>query len=511
MTIEKDQPHPGLNPDGAVEHEVDSNLPGPGSPGKQNEVSESTRFKWLNDELIQKGYDPDSLDRPLTPYELDDIRYSLSSLSIGFFEELVGRGAFGDHAMLDEAGLKEHKHERSRRQVLRQIQNLGIGVDVDRNRPRDLVLSAEEVETIRSAFVGELHIPNAHWFEVFLRDGTYQAPAELIISEEDQRNANEQARLRFEVEQTKFKERAKRQAQRELNAEELAAARGPRTKRTGEQFAEIPPPPVVMNSVLAAEMNILGGHSEAGKSLLAREWALAVASGQPWRGFPVTEQRNVLWIASEGLHDFAQRFTTQPGWHEAKSRLFILDETVDLVTGDDVDWLLREYADERPGLVIFDVIYGMGMGDDTGTKDVFPVINALKRISAEWQAATLALGHPGHNADQRRFRGSSAWRQLTYTEWHMSNDVVTCEKSKIADKSRFNMGYRVEYPNIQWGSAMVIQAQTYHERVALVRADLLEFPDQSDNARANRLMAALGLAQRATRTLIKTVREDPNA
>ena len=100
---------------------------------------------------------------------------------------------------------------------------------------------------------------------------------------------------------------------------------------------------------------------------------------------------------------------------------------MNLTSRDDVAWLLREYDAERPGLVVFDVIYGMGMADDSGVKDVGPVIGALKRIAAAWHAATLAIGHPGHNG-ARRFRGSSMWQQLAMTDWHMSDGLLTCQE-----------------------------------------------------------------------------------
>ena len=110
------------------------------------------------------------------------------------------------------------------------------------------------------------------------------------------------------------------------------------------------------------------------------------------------------------------------------------------------------------GLVVFDVIYGMGMADDMGIADALPVINALKRISMETGAGTLAIGHSGHGEDSRRFRGTSAWRQLALVEWFMGNGEVTCEKSKIgtdinADPAGQRLYYRLRYPRVEWMTA----------------------------------------------------------
>lgn len=292
-----------------------------------------------------------------------------------------------------------------------------------------------------------------------------------------------------------------------LREEEIAAARGPRLKRTAAEYADTPPPEVVVTSVLAAEVNLLGGPSEAGKSLLARDWALHVAAGVPWRGFPVLRPRRVLFIASEGTHDFRERWASQPLWSVASGGIFVLDEPVNLTSREDVGWLLDRYEDERPGLVIFDVIYGMGLPDDNGTKDVLPVIAAMKRISAQWHAATLALGHPGHGGD-RRFRGSSMWRQLAAVEWHMADGRLSCEKSKLADGRQLGAVYRVEYPAIRWPEVGEVVADEA-TRLVIIRRDLADVPNESDTARARRLGPVLGLQERRMRQLIKLVREEP--
>ena len=301
--------------------------------------------------------------------------------------------------------------------------------------------------------------------------------------------------------------RIEREARRRLDEEEQAAARGPRPKRSARQFAAVPKPAQVIGSVLAAEVNLLGGPSAAGKSLLARDWALSVAAGQPWQGHPVPEPRNVLYVASEGTHDFADRWEPEPLWEDAADRIFVLDEPVSLVSAADTDWLINDYADDRPGLVIFDVIYGMGLPDDNGTKDVVPLINNMKRISAAMGAATLALGHPGHNGD-RRFRGSSAWRQLAAVEWHLADARLTCEKSKIADARRLTMSYGVDFPRLTWVSNYDAGV-TDQGREEVIRADIKRVPNDSQRQRADRLSTVMGISSERARKLIgKVVRED---
>lgn len=296
-------------------------------------------------------------------------------------------------------------------------------------------------------------------------------------------------------------EKARRGAIRRLDEEEFAAALGARPKRTGREFAARPPVPVLMDRVLAADANLLAGPKDAGKSLLARDWSLGVASGKGWREFAVPERRNVLWIASENTHDFAERWESQPLWSAAADGLWVLDEPVNLPSRRDVSWLLDEYGEQRPGLVVFDVIYGMGLGDDNSAKDVGQVIAAMKRISKAWDAATLALGHPGLKGE-RRIRGSSAWGQQSPVEWHLADGLLTCEKTKIANLRELTRHYRPEYPALRWLDGEEVLGDLA-DRVGTIAADFADHPDEPDAARARRLGPKFGLGDGQTRKLIR--------
>jgi len=297
------------------------------------------------------------------------------------------------------------------------------------------------------------------------------------------------------------RERATRAARRTVDAEELAEVVGERVKITARKFAEEPKPQAVMDGILAAEVNVLAGPEASGKSLWLRDIALCVAAGSPWRGHAVPKARDVLLVFSEGTHDFAERYKTQPLWDAAADRVWVLDKPVNLTADNDVDWLLREYRDEQPGLVAFDVIYAAGMSDDTGTKDVLPVLKALKHISAEWGAATLAVGHPPHDTSQRRMRGSSMWRQLAYTDWHMAEGRLTCEKSKIDHAAAHRYPYRTEYPLLHWLSTGDVLAEE-GMRFAIIEASFDADPKMATRMRAALLAPELGVSIERARKLI---------
>jgi hypothetical protein len=299
--------------------------------------------------------------------------------------------------------------------------------------------------------------------------------------------------------------RAKLYAEGVKADEDAAVQRALRVRHTAAVFAAQPPIEAVMDKILAVECNLLGGPSEAGKSLLARDWCLSVASGQPWRGYAVKAAQDVLWVASEGLHDFNLRWSGQPLWSAAKDRVHVFDVPVSLLSGADVDAFIASNADLDVGLVVFDIIYGMGMPDDNGTKDVGPVIGALQKISRQMHAATLALGHPGHGTE-RRFRGASAWRQQTTTEYHMAGGSFTCEKSKLTEKGNLAANYLVDYPDVQWLTApQVVAGQAARDQTII--DDVARFPVDSDRVRADRLSGVFGRKPETVREWIKALRK----
>lgn len=283
-----------------------------------------------------------------------------------------------------------------------------------------------------------------------------------------------------------------RWARQTLEERDAADARGPRPRRTFGELLVEPRVEHVLPGRLAAEVNLLGGPSEAGKSLLARDWAIELA----------TAGKHVLWVAGEGMHDVDERFGAHPLWSDdVASRLLYLDP-VNVTSETEIAWLVREYDDVRPALTIFDLIYDMGMSDENGMKDVAPVFRGLKAICSAWGGGVLALGHNGHNG-ARRFRGHSSWRQRAYVEWHMADNVLSCEKSKIAAKEKLTRAYALSYPTLSWIDVGNGVDPAQRERIITdhVRAN----PGRSNSEYARELSPILGIAEQTTRKLVRQV------
>jgi hypothetical protein len=216
-------------------------------------------------------------------------------------------------------------------------------------------------------------------------------------------------------------------------------------RRTLADIRQEPKPEWVIRNLMTIGVYGLAGPPEAGKSLLARDWLDAVANGITWNGYyRAPRQRAVTYVISEGHHDLDERFAGIPD-----DRIGLFTEPVILTDKEATADFIRQHDGIDTGLVVFDIVYDMGMADDNGVKDVAPVISASRRIAQALKCAVLLLGHPGHNTG-RRFRGSSMWRGRFDGEFHMAEGIVTCEKHKYARKSALAWPYKVDFPAITY-------------------------------------------------------------
>ena len=81
-------------------------------------------------------------------------------------------------------------------------------------------------------------------------------------------------------------------------------------------LAALPEPAWLLEDLLPVGFNVLFGPSNVGKSFLALDWALCIASGIPWFG-QQTEAGTVVYIAAEGVAGIYRRVQA---WEHARSR-----------------------------------------------------------------------------------------------------------------------------------------------------------------------------------------------
>jgi AAA domain/Bifunctional DNA primase/polymerase, N-terminal len=280
-------------------------------------------------------------------------------------------------------------------------------------------------------------------------------------------------------------------------SQKLLALEPPQRKKLREVF-EAEKPRWVLAGLMTAGVYGLAGPPEAGKSLLARDWMLAVANGTSWQRLYRGRPRDVTYVISEGHHDLDERFPAG-----GIDRISIFTEPVMLTDDDAVDDFIVQHDGLDTGMVVFDIVYDMGMADDNGTKDVAPVISAARKISHALDCAVLLLGHPGHNGI-RRFRGSSMWRGRFDGEFHLAEGQLSCEKHKYADKLAMQWPYEIRWPELHYltDGEEIGRDNQY----TIIRAAIRDHPDETDYALARILADSLGVSVRTLQRRIKEIR-----
>lgn len=204
-----------------------------------------------------------------------------------------------------------------------------------------------------------------------------------------------------------------------------------------DDLATLPAPSFLLRDFIRARaFNVLYGPSGVGKSFLALDWALCVASGLPWYGQDA-DAGGVVYIAAEGVAGLYPRIAA---WQYARDqqnvpRIRFIPEATNLLDDRDIDRARRtlETLDEPPALIVWDTMArSMIGGDENAARDVGLAIAAADSLAAPYEAARLFVHHTGKNGEDER--GSSALRGasdlMMALKAHEPGLRLTCEKSK---------------------------------------------------------------------------------
>lgn len=187
----------------------------------------------------------------------------------------------------------------------------------------------------------------------------------------------------------------------------------------------------------------LYGASGCGKSFVAVDLSLCIASGNSWHGHKV-KQGSVVYFAGEGKEGLRRRVAAwlqnKQGFTGFVNDHFLLAERACLLPDDtsDVIEALKSIKDLR--LVVLDTINRTMIGDENSTRDMTAYIQACDKIKEAIPNLTILLiHHTGHSANDRA-RGSSALRASLDTEISANmiggaqkTIVITSTKSKDSE------------------------------------------------------------------------------
>jgi hypothetical protein len=229
-------------------------------------------------------------------------------------------------------------------------------------------------------------------------DGEVDGPSRMLANEV----ANQLRRMRAT-------EEAKR-----ILANERRTRRGPMQSRalSSGGLDHIPEPEYLIQDVIAEDTTaVLVGKRGSGKSFVAIDWSLCLATGKEWQGKAVKPKR-VLYVAAEGASGIRKRVRAwesafNGGKRVAEDWFTIYPEPVQLFSSEDVDELIEWAKAAEFGLVVFDTWARCTVGvEENSAKEAGIVVDNVDRVrKATSSGSALIVHHTGRNGE---LRGSSS-------------------------------------------------------------------------------------------------------
>ena len=169
-------------------------------------------------------------------------------------------------------------------------------------------------------------------------------------------------------------------------------------------------------------VGIVGGEPKCGKSFLALDLAVAVATGTPClRSFPVAQPGRVLLYAAEDALPVVRRrlegICAAAAWALPDLDVHVITATtVRLDQATDRSRLEQTIAQWKPRLLILDPFVRLHRIDENASGEVAPLLAYLRALQRQYQLAVLVVHHARKSAGRMRagqaLRGSSefhAW------------------------------------------------------------------------------------------------------
>ena len=205
---------------------------------------------------------------------------------------------------------------------------------------------------------------------------------------------------------------------------------------TDVQMEQRPPPQYLIDGVLVQDsLAVLYGPSGTGKTFVALDWQLSVATGSWWQGRKV-EKGPVLYVAAEGSGGLGARISA---WKQANkfygdAGLLILPEPVNLL--DRMASALFAQAAKQLGVVLIvvdTVARSMPGGDENSAKDIGLLVECADQVRRASGATILLVHHTGKDLSAG-MRGHSALRGALATSVECKGGegrlVLACDKQK---------------------------------------------------------------------------------
>lgn len=212
---------------------------------------------------------------------------------------------------------------------------------------------------------------------------------------------------------------------------------------TTELIAMPPPEWLIEPLIPAGGLVVLYGPPGCGKSFVAIDIALAVATGTSWQGRP-TNSGEVLYVGAEGGAGISKRvnawlyhYGIQPShvnmaWLMEAIQVEAASEAMDML----LDRVMVE-AGQTPTLIVLDTLARCFDGDENQQVDMGRFVAGVDRLRRECQATVVVVHHT--RLDGERERGNTALRggadaMIAASKRKGGFIALSCSKQKDAEE-----------------------------------------------------------------------------
>jgi hypothetical protein len=207
-----------------------------------------------------------------------------------------------------------------------------------------------------------------------------------------------------------------------------------------DDLKRMPPPAwLLLDMLVAGSLAVMYGPPGVGKSFLALDLALSIATNHQGVAAPIA-CGTVVYIAAEGYGGLRNRVLA---WERVHNRvaenICFVTEAVNLLDESDTDQLIETLRNltVAPCLIVIDTMARcMSGGDENSAKDVGTFVSMADALKTAFRGCTVLVLHHGTKSNPKTERGSGALRgaadTMLYLESEHGSPRLSCEKQKDA-------------------------------------------------------------------------------
>jgi len=275
---------------------------------------------------------------------------------------------------------------------------------------------------------------------------------------------------------------------------------------------------IVAGLIEEGDQVVLSGPPKAGKSLLASQLALAVASGGRFLRWNVHEPRRVLYVNLElRPKRFGKRLIAQVGGVSVFGRygnLLTVNalRTLDIKNADDVATFTEKVKELGVQLVVWDVLARMHCADENDNPSMRAVMHAIRVASAD--RAHVVLHHARKPASGQEDVNLGAAGMRGASSIHGEADLVMSLHVRSGQGARYSLKFSAR--NIEEPDEMLLDrdsntllfneaAEAESQRLlSVVRAACSDGASCLPQALTDHVMASFSVKERRAKQLIQS-------